>query len=272
MKPLVSVVMSVFNAEKQVKLAIESIQHQTLKDFEFIIINDASKDKSLEIIQSYMHKDKRIRLIRNKQDLKLAHSLNIGVAHAKADLIARMDPDDISLPKRLEIQYLFLKKHPKVAVVGTNIIIINEEGKELWVREYPTKSDDIKKIMLRYAPFAHPSVMFRKNAFLEFGGYNQKKLCEDVDFWFRLGTKYKFGNIPEKLLKYTLSNTSHTQRNLRQTELFGFKLRIDAVRHLGYKPSLYDIIYNILQFLTLWIMPPQVRVKVYNEIRSRGLI
>ncbi len=273
MKPLVSVVMSVFNADMYVKRAIESILTQTLKNFEFIIINDASKDKSLGIIRSYMRKDKRIRLISNKNDLKLAHSLNIGVAHAKADLIARMDPDDISLPERLETQYLYLKNHPEVAIVGTNISIMNSSGKEISKREYPTQSEDIKSTMLRYAPFAHPTVMYRKNVFLELGGYNQKiKLCEDVDFWFRIGTKYKFGNIPKKLLKYTLSNTSHTQRNLRQTELFGFKLKIDAVRNLGYKPTLYDIIYNILQFLTLWIMSPRLRVKVYNAIRSRGLI
>lgn len=273
MKPLVSVVMSVFNAEKQVRLAIESIQHQTLKDFEFIIINDASKDNSSKIIRSYMRKDKRIQLINNKQDLRLAHSLNIGVAHAKADLIARMDPDDISLPERLKAQYLYLKNHPKVAIVGTNISVVDSNGKEIYIREYPTQSKDIKKIMLRYAPFAHPSVMFRKNAFQEFGGYNQKiKLCEDVDFWFRMGMKYEFGNIPKKLLKYTLSYTSHTQRNLRQTELLGLKLKIDAVRNLGYKPSLYDILYNILQFLTLWIMSPELRVKVYNTLRSKGLI
>lgn len=273
MKPLVSVVMSVFNAEKYVRKAIESILDQTLKNIEFIIINDASKDDSLKVIRYFMRKDKRIRLINNTHDLKLAPSLNIGVSIAKANLIARMDPDDISLPQRLEEQYFFMKKHPTIAVVGTDILIVNENGEKIWERKYPTDSKDIKKVMLRYAPFAHPTVMFKKNVFQEFGGYNQKiKLCEDVDFWFRIGTKYKFGNIPKKLLKYTLSNTSHTQRNLKQTELLGLKLKINAVRNLGYKPSLYDIIYNILQFLTLWIMPPGFRVKVYNAIRSRGLI
>lgn len=273
MKPFVSVVMSVFNAEKQVKPAIESIQRQTLKDFEFIIINDASKDNSLKIIRSYMRKDKRIRLINNTHDLRLASSLNIGVSVAKADFIARMDPDDFSLPERLETQYFYLKNHPKVAVVGTNISVVDANGKEIYVREYPTQSKDIKNIMLRYAPFAHPSVMFRKNVFLEFGGYNPRlMLCEDIDFWFRIGTKYDFGNIPKILLTYTLSNSSGTHRKLRNTELQGFKIKINAIRKYNFKPSIYDIVYNALQFLSLWFMPAGMRIKLYNTLRSRRLI
>ena len=272
-KPLVSVVMSVFNADKQVKRAIESILNQTLHNFEFIIINDASKDKSLESIRSYKRKDKRIRLINNKRDLRLASSLNIGVAFAKADLIARMDPDDISLSERLETQYLFLKKHPEIAIVGTNLSIIDQNENEIWIRKYPTESKELKKIMFRYAPFAHPSVMFKKKVFQEFGGYDpQMKLCEDIDFWFRMGTKYDFGNIPRKLLRYTLSKNSGTHRKLRDTELLGFKIKINAIRKLGYKPSMYDIVYNILQFLSLWIMPAGIRIKLYNTLRSRGLI
>ena len=272
-KPLVSVVMSVFNDEKYIKRAIESILNQTLKKFEFIIINDASKDTSLEIIRSFTRKDKRIKLINNTQELRLASSINLGVSIAKADFIARMDPDDISLPERLEIQYIYFKKHPNIAVVGTNLSIVNENMKEISVRNYPTHSEDLKKIMLRYSPFAHPSVMLRKKVFKEFGGYDPNmKLCEDIDFWFKLGTKYDFGNIPERLVQYTLSEKSGTHRNIRQTELLGFKIKLNAIIKHGYKPGLYDIFYNVLQFITMWIMPTGIRIKLYNEIRSRGII
>ncbi len=272
-KPLVSVVMSVFNDDKYVRRAIESILNQSLKNIEFIIINDASKDNSLETIRSYVRKDKRIKLINNTHELRLAPSLNLGVSHAKADLIARMDPDDISLPERLEIQYNYLINYPNIAVVGTNLSIIDETKKEIWVRDYPTRSQDLKKVMLRYAPFAHPSVMFRKKVFEEFGGYDPKmKLCEDTDFWIKIGTKYDFGNIPKRLVQYTLSEKSGTHRNIRQTELLGFRIRINAVMKYGYKPSLYDIFYNLLQFITLWIMPTGFRIRLYNEVRSRGLI
>lgn len=272
-KPLVSVVMSVFNDDQYVRRAIESILNQTLKNIEFIIINDASKDDSLKTIRSYVRKDKRIKLINNTKELRLAPSLNLGVSHAKADFIARMDPDDISLPERLELQYHYLMKNPKIAVVGTNLSIVDENKKEIWVRDYPTKSKDLKRIMLRYAPFAHPSVMFRKNIFEEFGGYDPAmKLCEDIDFWFKIGSKYDLGNIPKRLVQYTLSEKSGTHRNIRKTELLGFKIKLNAVIKYGYKPTLYDIFYNLSQFITMWLMPTGIRIRLYNEVRSRGLI
>lgn len=273
-KPLVSVVMPVFNAERFAHKAIESILNQTLQDFEFIIINDASQDKTPAIIRSYIKKDKRIRLINNDHNLKIAHSLNIGISAAKADLIARMDADDVSHhPRRLETQYLFLKKHPKVAIIGTNISVVDKDGKEIWKREYRTGSKDLKKIMFLYSPFAHPTVMFRKKVFEEFGGYNPQMVpCEDIDFWFRIGTKYDFGNIPRIFLKYTLSTNHASHYNLRDIELLGFKIKINAIKKYGYRPSLYDILYNILEFLSLWIVPTSIRIKLYNVLRSRGLI
>ncbi len=272
-KPLVSVVMPVFNAERTIKKSIESILHQTFKDFEFIIINDASKDKTISIIRSYKSRDKRIRLINSAHNLNIARSLNIGVAVARADLIARMDGDDISDPERIKTQYLFLKQHQEVAIVGTNISIIDDHKIEVWKREYPTSSKDLKSIMFRYSPFAHPTVMFRKKIFEEFGGYNPKMVpCEDIDFWFKAGVKYNFGNIPRTFLRYTLSDLSGSRYNLRDTELLGFKIKINAIKKLGYRPNIYDIFYNLLEFLSLWLMPSNFRVKLYNILRSRRLI
>jgi glycosyltransferase involved in cell wall biosynthesis len=272
-KPQVSVIMPAFNAGRSIRKAIESILNQTLKNFEFIIVNDASTDKTSAIIQSYIKKDKRIRLVNNAHNLKIANSLNKGVALAKTDLIARMDADDISHPKRLETQYLFLKTHPKVAIVGANIAITDKAGKEIWKRTYPTQSEELKKIMLRYSPFAHPTVMFRKKVFDEFGGYNPQTVpCEDIDFWFKIAVKYNFANIPQTLLQYTLSKGSDNRRNLRKTELLGFRIKMNAVKNLGFRPGLYDLIYNLLQFISLWIMPPNARVTFYNMLRSRDLI
>lgn len=272
--PLVSVVMSVFNADKFVHRSIDSILTQSLKNFEFIIINDASRDKTSSILRSYAKKDSRIRLINNRQNLKIAHSLNIGVSAAISDLIARMDADDVSHhPKRLEYQYLFLKHHKKVAIVGGNISIVNYDGKEIWKREYRTKSKDLKKIMFRYSPFAHPTVMFRKKVFEEFGGYDPDMIpCEDIDLWFKIGSKYDFGNIPKTLLRYYISEGSGSHYNLRNTELIGFKIKLNAIKKLGFRPSSYDAFYNLLQFLSMWIVPSNVRIKLYNIIRSRGLI
>lgn len=272
-KPLVSVVMPIYNAEKYLTQAIESILSQTLENFELILINDASTDKTLQIIRKYKKRDNRIRIINNKKNLQMAQSLNLAISKAESDLIARMDQDDISFPNRLEVQYDFMNSHPSVAIVGNNIIIINEKNKVIGKRTYPTTSNGLKKILFRYSAFAHPTVMFRKSAFQKVKGYNQEKHpCEDIDLWFRLGKKYEFASIPSFLLKYRVSLVSGSHKNLKNTEIIGLKIKIEAIKKYGYKPVLYDVIYNILQFVTLWFMPFAARIRLYNLLRGRNLI
>lgn len=270
---LVSVVMPAFNAEKFIGRAIKSIQKQTFKKFELIIIDDGSNDNTLPIVYKIAKTDKRIRIIPNSHNLKIALSLNKGVSLARSSLIARMDPDDIALPNRLVCQYDYLIKHPDVAIVGADILIINKKEKIISSRTYPTASLDLKKIMFRYSPFAHPAVMFRKKIFQEFGGYNPQRVpCEDIDFWFKVGSKYDFGSIPKPLLKYTLSPSSGSHYNLRRTELMGFQIKLNAIKQYGFKPDSYDIIFNILQYISAWFMGPNVRIHLYNYLRSRKII
>ncbi|MDO8639216.1 MAG: glycosyltransferase [Candidatus Daviesbacteria bacterium] len=272
-KPLVSVVMPVFNADRYIHKAIESILNQTLKNFEFIIINDASVDKTLQIIYEFKKKDKRIRLINNKKNLQMAQSLNLGVNEAKSGLIARMDQDDISLPDRLKIQYDFMQSNPSVAIVGNDIIIIDEDDKITGKRTYPTISNELKKILFRYSAFAHPTVMFRKSAFKEVGGYNVEKYpCEDIDLWFRLGKKFEFASIPSFLFKYRVSLNSGSHQNLTKTEILGLKIKIQAIKRYNCRPTLYDIIYIFFQFATLWFMPFNTRIRLYNILRGNNLI
>lgn len=272
-KPLVSVVMPAYNCEKFIAAAIESILSQTLKDFEFIIVDDCSTDKTGIIVRSYLKKDKRIKLIRNRKNLQIAKTLNKAVAMARADIIVRMDSDDYSYPQRLEMQYKFLKSHPKVAVVGANMDIMNSKGKIISKREYPSKSEDLKKISFRYSPFAHPSVVFRKKIFDEFGGYDYKMVpCEDIDLWFKIGSKYELANIPKTLLKYRMVISSNSHKDLKSLELLGFKIKLKAITKHGYKITPGDIVFNTLQFISLWFMSPMQRIYLYDFLRSRGLI
>lgn len=272
-KPLISVVMPAYNVDRYIAQAIESILNQTFKDFELIIINDASSDNTAKIIQGYKKRDKRVRVLNNKTHLLIAASLNKAVNLSRAEIIARMDADDISLLNRLKLQYSFLKKNPDIAVVGGDIVIIDKDGKEISKREYPTASADLKKTMFRYSPFAHPVVMFRKKIFLEFGGYNLKMIpCEDIDLWFKIGSKYKFASIPEYVLQYRILPDSSSNKNLIPLELLGFEIKIKAIRKYGYKPGFYDVAYNVLEFTTLWFMPPSFRVWMYNFLRSNKLI
>lgn len=272
-KPLVSVVMPAYNAEHYIARAIESILNQTFKNFELLIIDDASTDKTKEIIKRFRKKDHRIVLVENKQNLQISKTLNLGIGLAKADVVARMDADDLSLPDRLKLQYEYLEKHPKIAIVGANIIVVDEKGNQLSTREYPESSKDLKKVMFRYSPFAHPVVMFRKKAFEKFGGYDSKMVpCEDIDLWFKLGSKYEFGTVPEYVMKYTILKNSNSNKKLKDLELLGFEIKLRAIKEYGYKPGVFDILYNSAQFVTLWFMPSSARIWLYNFLRSRKII
>ena len=143
--PKVSVIMSVYNGEKYLKEAINSILNQTFKDYEFIIVNDASTDKSIKILEEYAKKDNRIGLIHNEKNIGLTRSLNKAIKSANGAYIARQDADDISLPPRLEEEVNFLDKHPTVGLVGSYAWMIDEKGKILSDFKICTDNEDIKK-------------------------------------------------------------------------------------------------------------------------------
>lgn len=272
-KPLISVVMPAYNAQEYISIAIESILSQTLKQFELIIINDCSRDKTLDIIKSFLKKDYRVKLVNNDTRLYIADSLNKGISFAKSNIIARMDADDISFPNRLELQFRLINSSKNIAAVGTNIVLIDTAGKEIATRRYPHSSKELKSCLFRYSPFAHPVVMFKKNMFEEVGGYNRKySPTEDLDLWFRLGRKYDFKSISKALLKYRLDEKSSSHKALKDVEILVFKIRFNAIVKYEYRPSLYDIIYNLLQFITLWITPSKYRIKIYNFLRNKDLI
>ena len=271
--PLISVIMPAYNAEKYIGEAIESILNQTLKDFELIIINDASTDSTGNIIKSYAEKDSRIVVLVNENNLNIAGSLNRGISVAKGTFIARMDADDIALPERLEMQAKVMSENPQVAVVGNDIQLINESGVVIGYRHYPTDSKSLKRVIFRYSPFAHPTVLIRAACIKEVGDYDKTKSpSEDVDMWFRLGMKYDFKSIPKGLLKYRVFLNSTSNKSLRRVELLTFKMRLNAVAKLGYSVGPVDVVYNILQFLSMHLMNSSTRVRLFNFLRNRKII
>lgn len=272
-KPLVSVVMPAYNAQKYIGSAIESILNQTFKKLELIIINDVSTDKTLDIISSFAKKDSRIKVVSNDTTLNIARSLNKGIGLALSNVIARMDADDIAFSNRLEFQYKLINSSKTIAVVGANVLIIDERGVETATRSYPDSSKELKNCLFKYSPFAHPVVCFKKNLFEEVGQYNPKySPTEDLDLWFRLGRKYEFGSIKEPLLKYRIYEKSSSHRMIKDLEILVFKIRFNAIIKYGYRPNLYDIIYNLFQFITLWFTPAKIRIKMYNLLRNNGVI
>ncbi len=196
--PKISVVMSVYNGEKYLKEAIQSILQQTYQDFEFIIINDCSTDKTNEIIKSF--NDPRIKVIDNQENIGLTKSLNKGVGVAKGQYIARMDADDVSLPHRFKTQIEFLEKNFQYALVGSSYYQINDTGKIRVYTKVLIGNLELHSGLLEQNWFVHGSVMIRKSAFISCNGYNEEfKYAQDYDLWLRLSEHFKIANIEEPL-------------------------------------------------------------------------
>jgi len=208
--PKISVLMPVYNAENFLKEAIDSILNQTFKDFEFLIINDASTDDSKKIIMSY--DDKRIRYLENKKNLGVAKTLNRGLRLAKGEYLARMDADDISLPNRLELQYRKLKGDKNLAIIFSNINWINENGKSISIFSIYKLSTSPEEIYydLQFRNYLmHPTVIFNRETIInEFGGYDERCEAEDNDLWLRVSKKYKIVKLNKVLVKVRRSKQS----------------------------------------------------------------
>ncbi|HBG27236.1 MAG: hypothetical protein A2Y10_12470 [Planctomycetes bacterium GWF2_41_51] len=217
--PKISVVMSVWNSDKYIRHAIESILCQTLGDFEFIIIDDSSNDTSREIISSYADKDKRIVFISNPKNLGLAASLNRGIKIARGGYVARFDPDDIAIPTRFQVQYDYLESRREVFCIGTQAVNINENGNELFFTTAPLNEKEIFRILkngIARTCLIHPSIMFRNNGTVF---YNEKfHFSQDRELYGRLMTEGKIlRNLPNVLLKYRIHKTAnHPDKKIKQ--------------------------------------------------------
>lgn len=213
--PAISVIMAVYNSEKYLGAAIESILNQDFIDFEFIIINDGSSDESEEIIDRYARRDRRIQIY-SQTNQGLPKSLNRGIDLATGKYIARMDADDLSLPERLSKQFAFMERYPDISICGTWIELIGDEDK--YIDRYPTTHNTICCWLLFAIGLAHPSVMMRREILLENKLYYDPSYvyCEDYEFWVRLSANLRLANLPEVLLSYRLpskqSDRSEYQR------------------------------------------------------------
>ncbi len=260
MTPEVSVVMPVYNSEEHLRESIESILNQTFEDFEFIIIDDCSQDKSKEIVKEYASRDDRIRLMENEENRGVAYSLNKGIENARSKYIARMDADDISHEQRLEKQYSFMEDNEEVVVLGTRAWNIDDEGNEVGERNVPETHEDVMNTIPLMSPMIHPSVMMRKEEIKEIGSYDKGlDNTQDYDLWFRCASQgYKLYNLQERLLYYRLEKGRSFRHRITSA-----KVRWKGCKRLGipfYKR------YGVLIALVLAVIPKPVTKKLYNSL------
>jgi len=187
--------MMVYNAERYLRQAIDSILAQTFKDFELLVLDDASRDRSVEIIQSYS--DPRIRIISNENNRGVAYSRSKALPLARGEYIAVLDADDVALPERLQVQVSYLDSHPDICLVGSSCQVIGEDGSVRFIYHEPTDLLTIRWLLLFGNCFAHSTVMFRRREALSVGGYGAAVYAgEDIDLFVRLAAaEYKLTNL-----------------------------------------------------------------------------
>src|SRR4051794_6460824 len=180
MSPAVSIIMAVYNAEEFLAAAVESILAQTFRDFEFIVIDDGSTDRSAELLRKYAEKDNRLRLI-SRPNKGLTASLNEGVQLARGELIARMDADDVARADRLQIQVDYLRAHPEVVLLGGAYELIDGAGRMLTTIRPPSDDATLQEHALSgRTPICHPLAMMRRDAVIRAGGYDEEfKVAQD---------------------------------------------------------------------------------------------
>lgn len=233
--PAISVAMSVYNGERFLVQAIDSILGQTFGDFEFLILDDGSTDGTPDIIRGHAARDPRIRpIIRENRGLIASLNELLGAAHAP--IVARMDADDISLPERFARQVAFLDAHPDYGVVGCWTEDIDEDGGpyRLTGRDHPQDHDTfLKHIEHGWPLICHPAAMFRRDIVLAVGGYHAAfRHCEDYDLWLRLASVTRLASIPERLIRYRHYENQVSSRHATEQQVGA------AVSYLAYRERL----------------------------------
>lgn len=200
--------MAVYNGEKYLREAVDSILGQTFTDFEFVIVDDGSTDRTADILGSYG--DGRIRVIRNASNLGLIDSLNKGIEHCRGEYVARMDCDDRSLRERLSKQVAFMDSHPEVGASGTWVTHIDTEGRATGVTRTPVGARMMYEFW-RPPPLIHPSAIIRRSHLQRLRYEAEAKSAEDYDLWLRFIREHRLDNLPECLLDYRIHDESVSQ-------------------------------------------------------------
>lgn len=235
--PLISVLMPVFNADRYVAEAVESILAQTLGDFEFIVIDDGSTDRSPDILSQFAGRDRRIRLL---SQANRGHSvaMNMGLGLCRGEFIARMDADDISLPKRFERQMSFLRQHDECVLVGCGLLRIDADGDALCEEILPESHEQIEaRLLAGQGAICHPATMIRRSAMVAVGGYREAfHGAEDHDLWLRLGEVGRLANLSEVLFLSRIHQHNYAYVHESRSRRASASAIVEACQRRGLPP------------------------------------
>lgn len=262
--PKISVVMSVYNGMPYLKKAAMSILDQTFKDFEFIIVNDASTDDTSEYLKNL--NDRRVKIIKNPKNIGVAESLNKALLIARGDYIARMDADDISLPNRLKTQLAYMEDHPEISLCGCWVELIDKSGKKIGTKEYPAKSENIKSALLKYNCIIHPTFFSKREFYQELKGYDPKfDFAEDYELLMRARDRFQMANVNKVLFKWRLWGERRSQQDMHIMDKMDFKIKLEAIKRDGLDTNrLLDV---AKKYFMTYVLPLKIKLKMSKMLK-----
>jgi glycosyltransferase involved in cell wall biosynthesis len=268
----ISVITTVFNGRQYIDNSIESILGQDHSDFEWVIVDDGSRDDTLPVLYSKVGGDPRVRIVEAGRVGRSA-ALNIAVQQSEGKYIANHDIDDVSFAHRLSTQAEILDSNPQVGVVGGNHIAQDKTRGEKYVREQPKTHADIIKAMTHYIPISHNIATFRKSVWEEVGGYPESDNAIDMRLWLKvLDTDWKFCNPASVLGKHVIHSHSFWKSNFsyfyRQLDLFRLNIKVLRKEGLGYAYYLYP--FSRLVYALLPSRAKSIARKVAYSFNKKG--
>lgn len=265
----ISIIMPVYNCGEFLKTQIDSLLMQSFKEFELIIINDGSTDHTLAIVNDFLSKDDRIKLVNNEYSKGIAGALNTGLKYACGKYIARADGDDINHSERLKVQYNFLEDHPEIDIIGSRAMIFNSSG---FIREsvYPESPIELCWKFISNTYFCHPSVMFRSVIVEAIGGY-PNVVVEDFAYFSLILKRHRGSNLPIQLLNYREHEKNYSTSNYVEINNFvEHKFRENYQYYVGDLTFLENFrlfqVYNQVSpkhFFKLFF----INIRILNKIR-----
>jgi len=263
----VSVLMSVYNGERFLRKAIESILAQQFRDFEFIVVDDGSTDSTPEILRSYgelLH-------VHTQEHQGIGRALNTGLALAHGPYIARMDSDDIAEPARLEKQVGYLDAHQNVGLLGTAYTEIDDRGATLRTVTPPATDLELRRTLAKFNPFMHASVIFRMSVIERCGPYKEDELfwySEDYEMWVRMAQHTQMAILNDVLMRRRVHRRALPSEQDNKRLRWNIRVRAQAIRAFGLPPWYWW--YVLLPALAL-AFPPSVR-SLLRRLRYRGQV
>lgn len=266
--PVVSVIIPVFNGAKFLREAVSSVMKSTYKNFEILLIDDGSSDKSKQICHELERKYKgSIRFFPMHKNNGLGRVLNFALKKAKGKFIARLNQDDITLPHRIKTEIEYLKKHKDVVAVGSWNRLFDEKGNTQILQYLPTDAD-IKNVWLLVSPFSDPTTMYRKNVAIRVGGYIQSYWpADDTQLWYRMGLVGKLANIQKPLVNVRWHKDAGSVKYFRRMAVVTYRMHRWAHNRVQRAPW-YVQAWWIMQYLAGLLLPPQLNWRIYWKIKQ----